>query len=228
VAHHGLSAGAAEAFLDERARDVLTTVNLYLGKVADTIKQHNGTLDKYIGDCVMAFWGAPTASERQAVLCVQAAIEAQRAVRALNLSRTAVNQQRREENKTRAAVGLPPLPSLMLLALGTGINTGMATVGLMGSDIHLLNYTVFGREVNLASRLEGLSGRGRILISQSTHAELKAQAPDLAALCTELPPTTVKGFREPVRIYEVRWADTTTRPGSHDTELIRAEAPQGG
>jgi adenylate cyclase len=220
VAHHGLSAAAAEAFLDERAREVLSTVNLYLGRVADTIKQHNGTLDKYIGDCVMAFWGAPTPSESQAADCVRAAIKAQRAVQSLNQSRAADNLSRREENKSRAAAGLPPLPALMLLTLGSGINTGMATVGLMGSDANLLNYTVFGREVNLASRLEGLSGRGRILVSHSTYEELAALAPELAALCEELPTANVKGFREPIRIHEVRWVETTERSSEHDTELI--------
>ncbi|MCL4176540.1 MAG: adenylate/guanylate cyclase domain-containing protein, partial [Verrucomicrobia bacterium] len=206
VAHHGLSAAAAEALLDERAREVLSTVNLYLGKVADTIKEHHGTLDKYIGDCVMAFWGAPTPSDRQAVDCVRAAIVAQQAVRELNQARAADNLRRREENKARVAAGLPPLPLLMLLTLGSGINTGMATVGLMGSDQHLLNYTVFGREVNLASRLEGLSGRGRIIISHSTFGEVAKLDPDVAACCVELPPARVKGFREPVRLYEVRWA----------------------
>jgi adenylate cyclase len=228
VAHHGLSAAAAEAFLDERAREVLSTVNLYLGRVADTIKEHNGTLDKYIGDCVMAFWGAPTPSDRQTVDCVQAAIEAQRAVRMLNASRAANNLERREENKARAAAGLPPLPELMLLTLGSGVNTGMVTVGLMGSDTHLLNYTVFGREVNLASRLEGLSGRGRIIISQSTFLELTELAPDLAALCQELPAAPVKGFREPIRLYEVRWAASEEATSEHDTELIVQGTGQAG
>lgn len=220
VTHHGLSAEAAEALLDERAREVLSAVNLYLGKVADTIKEHHGTLDKYIGDCVMAFWGAPTPSEQQAVDCVRAAIVAQQAVRELNLTRAAENIRRRDENKARVLGGLPPLPSLMLLTLGSGINTGMATVGLMGSDAHLLNYTVFGREVNLASRLEGLSGRGRIIISQSTFTELNQLAPELAANCVELPPAAVKGFRDPIRLYEVRWVSATSNPPELDTQLI--------
>jgi class 3 adenylate cyclase len=112
--------------------------------------------------------------------------------------------------------------------LGTGINTGMATVGLMGSDTHLLNYTVFGREVNLASRLEGLSGRSRIVISHSTFCELTKLSPDLAALCVELPPATVKGFREPIRLYEVRWDTETKDPTEHDTELIVVEAQSTG
>jgi class 3 adenylate cyclase len=94
---------------------------------------------------------------------------------------------------------------LPLLSLGTGINTGMVTVGLMGSDAHILNYTVFGREVNLASRLEGVSGRGRIIISESTYDMLQRDDPALAASCAELAPVTVKGIRKPVRIFEAPW-----------------------
>jgi adenylate cyclase len=220
VTAHRLSPAAAEAYLDERAREVLTTVNLYLGLAADTIKQNHGTLDKYIGDCVMAFWGAPTPNDRQAVDCVRAAIDAQRAAYELNLQRAAENRRRGEENRARAAAGLPPLPPLMLLTLGSGINTGMVTAGLMGSDQHQINYTVFGREVNLASRLEGLSGRGRIIISESTFRELERLAPDLAALCAALPPATVKGIREQVQVYEVLWRRLVERSAAFDTQLV--------
>ena len=91
------------------------------------------------------------------------------------------------------------------LQLGTGINTGLATVGLMGSDAHIVNYTVFGREVNLASRLESISGSGRIIISNTTYDRLLREDPALAARCIEMPPVIVRGIRDAVRIYEVQW-----------------------
>jgi len=64
---------------------------------------------------------------------------------------------------------------------------------------------VFGREVNLASRLEGASGRSRILISEETYRELLRDDPELAATCIEQPPLSLKGFRETVKSYEVPW-----------------------
>lgn len=192
----GLSGAAAEAFFAEQARDTLATINLYLGVVADAVKQYDGTLDKYIGDCVMAFWGAPTSNPRHGVSAVRAAIAAQRDIHALN-------QRRAAENETRQ--GRSDLAPLPLLELGTGINTGPATVGLMGSDAHLVNYTVFGREVNLASRLETVSGRGRIIISAATLAHLRKHDPALADSCVRLPAVEVKGIRGPVEIYEVPW-----------------------
>jgi adenylate cyclase len=107
---------------------------------------------------------------------------------------------------------------LPILSMGSGINTGEAVVGEMGSA-EQTNYTVFGREVNLASRLEGVSGHGRIIIGESTYLELKQHEPSLAATCIELPPKEVKGFRTAVKIYEVPWKtkgefDTAAHPRS--------------
>ncbi|MBM3882375.1 MAG: adenylate/guanylate cyclase domain-containing protein [Verrucomicrobia bacterium] len=201
VQRHGLSGAAAEAVLEQNARETLATVNLYLATIADRVKQHGGTLDKYIGDCVMAFWGAPVANERHAVACVRAALDAQRALHQLN-------QERTQENRRRAAAepaGGDERPPLPVLSLGTGINTGTVTVGLMGSDTHILNYTVFGREVNLASRLESFSGRGRVIVSEATFRELDRWDPGLASTCVALPPTTLRGISQPVQIYEVPW-----------------------
>lgn len=214
VQEHKLSPAEAAAYFDTQAAEVLQTVNLYLGIIADTVKRHDGTLDKYIGDCVMAFWNAPTPVPRHALTCVRAAIDAQRAIEQLNIARATENQRREEEKISRAMNGLPPLPPLKLLTMGSGINTGIITVGLMGSHQHTVNYTVFGRDVNLASRLEGLSGRGRIVIGEATFRALQQDDPALAATCRELEPATIKGFRSAVRVFEVPW-----RTGG-DTESI--------
>jgi class 3 adenylate cyclase/CHASE2 domain-containing sensor protein len=202
---HQLDSEAAEKCYDESARETLETVNLYLATVADAVKNHGGTLDKYIGDCVMAFWNAPVPNEQHALACVRAAIEAQQVIHALNQKRLAQNASREIENRARLSAGLPPKPPLTALQLGTGINTGLVTVGLMGSDAHILNYTIFGREVNLASRLEGVSGSGRIIISDPTYNHLLRHDPALAATCVELPSVTVKGIKAAVRIFEVPW-----------------------
>ncbi len=199
VRKNGLFEADAEKHFEAQASEVLETVNLYLAAIADVVKFHNGTLDKYIGDCVMAFWGAPAANPRHAVDAVITAIDAQRAIARINEERTKKNLEREKAD--------PPLPPLALLALGTGINSGTVTVGLMGSEAHILNYTVFGREVNLASRLEGVSGRSRVIIGEETFTDLQKHAPTLAATCVELEPVTVKGFRQRVKIYEVPWQE---------------------
>ena len=155
----------------------------------------------------MAFWGAPAPNEHHALACVRAAIDAQRAIHNLNQQRAAQNRFREQENMRRAVKAQPALPLFDLLSLGTGINTGVVTVGLMGSDAHVLNYTVFGRDVNLASRLEGYSGRGRIIIGEATFLELQRTDPALAATCIPipLPPTALKGFGTALKVFEVPW-----------------------
>jgi class 3 adenylate cyclase len=171
----------------------------------------------------MAFWGAPTPNPRHAAACVRAAIEAQRAVYELNRQRSTENKKRELENLARVAKGLAPNSMLPILLLGSGINTGMATVGLMGSAVEMQNYTVFGREVNLASRLENASGRGRIFIGQTTYEHLQRHDPALAATCVELPPRDLKGFRSAVKAYEVPWR----LPGAPPLEEEMPAAPAG-
>ncbi|MBI4659212.1 MAG: adenylate/guanylate cyclase domain-containing protein [Verrucomicrobia bacterium] len=212
IRQRGLRGKEAENHYDEQAREVLNTVSLYLGVVADTVKKHQGTLDKYIGDCVMAFWGAPAPNDAHAVYCVRAAIEAQRAIYAINQQRFADNKRREQENIQRAASSVGLLPMFPLLSVGCGINTGKMTVGLMGSNADILNYTVFGREVNLASRLQGVAGRGVIIISEATFAEIRRHDPVLAATLLERPPVQVKGIRQPVKVFEVPWKQDTGSP----------------
>jgi class 3 adenylate cyclase/CHASE2 domain-containing sensor protein len=217
IKQNNLAGAAAEAYIDEQARETLDTVNKYLGLVADTIMQHDAVLDKFMGDCVMAFWGAPTPYPRHAVACVRAAIAAQRAIYDFNERRALENKSREVENQARLSAGLPPKQMLPLLLLGSGINTGMATAGWMGSASGTKNYTVFGREVNLASRLEGLSGRGRIFISEATYKHLLRDDSTLAATCILQPPQKAKGFAAAINVYEVPWRLPTDATVPSDT-----------
>jgi len=205
IRQHQLTGRAAEACYEAIAEQTLQTISLYLGFIADIVKKHGGTLDKYIGDCAMAFWGAPKPNPQHALGCVRAAIEAQRGIHELNEHRQAENAALEIENQKLVAAGLPPKPLLPVLTLGTGINSGAVMVGLMGSDAHGLNYTVLGREVNLASRLEAVSGRGRIIIGETTYEQIRTADPALAATFIEQELATPKGFQKPVRNFEVPW-----------------------
>jgi class 3 adenylate cyclase/CHASE2 domain-containing sensor protein len=237
VRQNRLTGAAAEGCFDQQAEETLRTINLYLGLVGDTIIRHDGTLDKFIGDCVMAFWGAPAptapgSGPNHALACVRAAIDAQRAVHEENRHRAEQNRQLEIENRARISAGLPVKPKLPILFLGTGINTGMATVGLMGSEVKAVvrqgNYTVFGREVNLASRLESLSGRGRIYISAATHDQLRRDDPALASACIALPPVTVKGIRTAVHVYEVPWLPRGAPSLEEEFPTTSISAPKRG
>ena len=223
VEKHHLTGDEAEAYFDAEAKETLDTVSTYLGLIADIVKSHKGTLDKYIGDCVMAFWGAPLDDPQHALNAVRAAIDAQRGMAELNQTRQKTNQQREEENIERARQGRELLRPLPILSMGTGINTGVAIIGFMGSETHLLNYTAFGRDVNLASRLEGVSGHGRIIIGESTYDALKRDDPELAGKCLEWAPRSVKGFRGAVRVFEVIWLPPTgvlQQPGENTNVRI--------
>jgi len=152
-------------------------INKYLTDVSEDIRGNRGTLDKYIGDCVMAFWGAPVALADHAARGVATALLMQKTAKRLN-----------QEYVER---GWPPLK------IGIGVNTGEARVGDMGSKIRRA-YTVMGDPVNLAARLEGLTkeyGVG-LAVGDAT----KRAAPQFAY--RELDCVRVKGKNEPVAIFE--------------------------
>ncbi|AOW15157.1 guanylate cyclase [Hydrogenophaga crassostreae] len=111
-------------------------LNTVFNQMTGVIRDHRGTIDKYMGDCVMAFWGAPVKMDNHATLAVQAALDMARTLRAINAQ--------------RLAQGSTPI------GLGLGLNTGDMCVGDMGSDMRR-SYTVIGDAVNLGARLEGLS-----------------------------------------------------------------------
>ena len=221
-----LSGAEAEAAINEEARETLNTVNLYLCSSPTSIKKHNGTLDKYIGDCVMAFWDAPTPNPKHAAACVRAAIDAQRAIYDINRKRAAENHKRELENVHAPRPALrAKTANCRSCTLGSGINTGMATVGLMGSDEHLFNYTVFGREVNLASRLEA---RFRPRPHHHQRGDLRTFAAGRPGTGGDLRRAAAgegQRHRRRVKIYEVPWRPPGASP--FDEELFSAKPAEG-
>ncbi|HEX8632700.1 MAG TPA: adenylate/guanylate cyclase domain-containing protein [Pyrinomonadaceae bacterium] len=159
---------------------VVQLLNLYFTAMTDIIFAHGGTLDKYIGDGLMALFGAPAATPQDASNALAAAVAMQRRVSALN-------------HELRAA-GLPEI------SVGIGLHTGEATVGYIGSE-RRSEYTAIGDTVNLAARLESGARGGQIL---SSHAVIQAAADNRLAL-RQLPPISVKNRAQPVSIYEVEW-----------------------
>jgi class 3 adenylate cyclase/CheY-like chemotaxis protein len=157
-------------------------LNLYLSGMSAIITENLGTIDKYVGDAIVAFFGAPLHQENHAALACRSALQIKEDEKALN--RKIVEKQ------------LSPLP----LFTRIGINTGPMVVGNMGSE-NKLNYTVMGSAVNLAARLEGVNKAyrtGGVLISEYT---LRATGDEF--VCRGLDRVQVVGSNSPVRIYEL-------------------------
>ena len=156
-------------------------LNDVLSRLTHIIRAHGGTIDKYMGDCVMAFWGAPVPMADHARRAALAAVDMRAALAQLNAA--------------RAAAGQPPVEA------GIGLNTGLMSVGNMGSDVRLA-YTVIGDAVNLAARLEGLSRvyGVDIVASQAT----VDQAAGAGQVWQELDRVRVKGRSQAVCIHAVR------------------------
>ena len=154
-------------------------LNQYLSEMTDTIFKNWGTLDKYIGDAIMAFWGAPYPQPDQAERACQTALQMLDTLRRL---------QAGWESEGRPRIDI-----------GVGINSGPVLVGNMGSRLRF-NYTVMGDNVNLASRLEGLNKAfaTRLIISEFTYEQVRNKF-----VARELDFIRVKGKKKPVRIYEL-------------------------
>jgi adenylate cyclase len=157
-------------------------INRFLTPMTQIVLDHDGTIDKYMGDCIMAFWNAPQKVQDHARKACAAALAMHAKLDELNA--------RWQADAKAAGKSLPEIH------IGTGLNTGPCVVGNMGSTLRV-DYTVLGDDVNLASRLEGQSKSYgvRIVIGPVT----REQAPEFAAL--ELDLLKVKGKTKPVRIY---------------------------
>ena len=158
---------------------VVTILNEYLTKMTEIVFKYEGTLDKFIGDAVMAFWNAPIPQNDHTQRAVYCAIEMIEELKKLQ-------EKWRAENKP-------------IMDIGIGINRGDMVVGNMGS-IERMDYTVIGDNVNLASRLEGLNKefRTHIILSESAYQVIKD-----TVLTKPLGTTKVKGKEKLVQIYSV-------------------------
>ncbi len=162
------------------AQELALFLNQYLSDMTGLVFEHHGTLDKYIGDAVMAFWGAPFE-------------EPGHAARGCNTGLQMMDRVREMQKKWEAE-GKPHLD------IGIGLNTGVASVGNMGSVLRY-GYTALGDTVNLSSRLEGLNKDygTHILVNETTYAATK----DDGFVFRELDLIRVKGKLQPVTIYEL-------------------------
>ncbi|MFH1091587.1 MAG: adenylate/guanylate cyclase domain-containing protein, partial [Pseudomonadota bacterium] len=159
--------------------DLVHLLNRYLSLMTKAIMDSGGTVDKYEGDAIMAFWGAPLIQEDHALRASLSALEQQKIVAAF-----------------RAEVMAEGLPEIRVRM---GLNTGPMIVGNMGSE-ERFDYTVMGDSVNLASRLEGANKQygTEIMISESTYQEVEGQVE-----VRELDLLRVKGKKEPIRVFEL-------------------------
>ncbi|MBI5889842.1 MAG: adenylate/guanylate cyclase domain-containing protein [Nitrosomonadales bacterium] len=162
----------------ETPEKIVEMLNVHFTVMADIILKHNGTIDKYIGDAIMAFWGAPvrtTDHAERAVLAGQEMLEGLKEVNRILKERGFAHE----------------------IAIGVGINTGEATIGNIGSEIKK-NYTVVGDTVNLASRLESITKEQKVplIFSEYTHEKIKDKID-----CRRIGNVTVKGRGQAVDIF---------------------------
>jgi adenylate cyclase len=162
------------------SEDLTQLLNHYLTEMSKIALQFGGTIDKYVGDAILIFFGDPETKgvKADAVACVKMAI--------------AMRKKMRELDSVWRASGIEKPPRCR-----TGINTGFCTVGNFGSDDRM-DYTIIGSGVNLASRLEQRAPPGEILISYETHALVKDEV-----YCEERGHINVKGISHPVAIFQV-------------------------
>src|SRR5689334_12523284 len=158
---------------------IVNLLNRYFSAMTDIIFAHGGTLDKYLGDGLMALFGAPTATPDDASNALNAAVAMQRRM-------LAINRELREE-------GFPEI------GVGMGMHTGEVVVGYIGSE-RRSEYTAIGDTVNTSSRLESNARGGEILISDAT-----AQAAHSRYKLKSREPIMVKNRQQPVKLWEVDW-----------------------
>jgi adenylate cyclase len=182
-------------------QELVNHLNLYLTAMTDLILDYKGTLDKYVGDEIMCFWGAPLPQEDHALLACKCALKQ---IEVLNRMNAAWPPERR-------------------ITIGIGINTGIMTVGNMGS-IGRMNYTLMGDMCNLGARLEGTNKQyfTTIIISEYTYAQVKDRV-----IARELDNIRVKGKNRPVLIYELIDVPEGLEPPVGDGAPVKSRARAG-
>lgn len=173
--------------------DVVTLMNTYLNLQATVIHYWGGSVDKFVGDEVMAIFDG----HGNEINAVRAAVEIQRYCTALNAARSAEGQRP--------------------IFIGIGLNSGDAVMGNMGSENHM-DYTVIGDNINIAARLCGIAQPGQVLVSKAIADEIGDQA-----TCKVLPPVAVKGKDKPIEIFEVESATGSMRQFMRKEVDINAE-----
>jgi class 3 adenylate cyclase len=175
--------GFANQTEDMEAEDVTFILNGYLNRMAEVVLKHGGTLDKFVGDAVLVFFGDPETKgvAEDAVACVRMALEMKEAIAELNREWLAKGIRQGFEVRM-------------------GISTGFSTVGNFGSD-ERMDYTIIGKQVNLANRLQAAAQPGEILIGQETWLLVRD-----TFLCVAKEPVQVKGFERPIQTYAVTGA----------------------
>jgi adenylate cyclase len=165
---------------------VVEILNFYFTKMTEAVHKHHGTVDKFIGDAIMAIWGAPVRSAAHAIDAVNAAVD--------------MMQKLKEVNAWMNEKNYPPLK------IGVGINTGEAILGSVGSE-QKADYTVIGDTVNVASRLEGITKQYgcEIIISENTKRALKDRIP-----CQVVDLIKVKGKAHTTKIFSPIISETET------------------
>lgn len=160
---------------------LINLLNSHFDESIDIIDRYGGTLDKFIGDAIMAFFGAPVHYDDYYMRAINAAVQMQRAVEKFNF-------QRKVEGKDPIYIGI-------------GINSGDVVVGNIGSNKRL-EYTVIGETVNIANRLCSVARKGQIIVSQSTYDLLPNKN-----IASPIEQVMLKGVAEPVTVYEILWKD---------------------
>ena len=168
-------------------REIISLLNAYFPVMSDIVFRHEGTLEKYIGDALLAVWGAPSRTEHDALRAVSAACDMQSAMAMLN------DRLRAE----RAARGLDAGPPL---SIHIGINSGPVAAGNIGSE-HFLQYATIGDATNTASRICGVAEADEIVVDDGTFRRL----PPGHFRVESLAPTHVKGKAEPLVLHRIAW-----------------------